>query len=866
MAITATVTGADGPLLKTVEAALAYWGNLIPTDASIEVLVDTALAAPGSLATARSATSVVIGQKTVTPAEVVGGNMLSVGTYDIVQSGAAYEWRTGTDPNGKDKPDILLSVNPNAALWHDPAINPLNPLNPASSPAIPADQYDAFSAIVGAIGAALGVEGLRDPATGAVAETAISRFDQHVTVIRDAPYFNGPNAVAVFGAPVPLTEGGLYSYVAGADPMNGVLASSLSPGRRVDVSPLDRAILRDTFLEATTSNQTFIGSERNETLAGGAGHDLVSGGGGDDSLLGGGGDDLLAGGAGNDSLSGDPIGETGTDILLGQDGDDRLLGGAGNDWLDGGVGSDVLFGETGRDTLIGGAGADLLYGDFYGDRNITTNSTITPPGTPTLNDDLLLGGAGDDTLHGGAGSDTLTGGAGSDHFRFTDVADSTPASRDVITDFRGYLKEIYDETGESRTITFHSVYGTAVQLLPGADLVDFRGPNAHTQRDLIDLSEIDANPLKSGKQVFTFIDQAGFSAPGQVRWREQGTSIIVEATVSQELTADLSIELQGVAGSYALTSHDFLLGIDPFAAQTPAAFKQASGGKAPNGITADLGAAMAWNGFGGAISLPPVSNLVGGNLDDRILGSQRSNALWGDDGDDTIQGLAGADTLTGGYGNDLLQGGDDADRLLGGPGNDALFGNAGADQLYGGRGDDVLFGGRDNDLLSGDVGSDVVVGDLGDDTVIGGGDSDALSGGDGNDLVFGNAGQDLLFGNAGSDILFGGGGDDTLFGGAGDDALFGDLGNDRLAGDLGNDTLTGGAGADVFVFSTGGGADRITDFNAADGDRIALAPSQAYGVTANGAGEAVIVFSDTHAVTLAGVRREQFSTGWIVFG
>ena len=235
-------------------------------------------------------------------------------------------------------------------------------------------------------------------------------------------------------------------------------------------------------------------------------------------------------------------------------------------------------------------------------------------------------------------------------------------------------------------------------------------------------------------------------------------------------------------------------------------------------------------------------------------------------GNNHFAGFGGSQTVFAGVGDDIVQGGDDGDILFGNAGNDTLFGNAGADQLYGGRGDDVLFGGRDNDLLSGDDGSDVVAGDAGDDTVIGGGDGDALSGGDGNDLVFGNAGQDLLFGNAGSDILFGGGGNDTLFGGAGDDALFGDLGNDRLAGDLGNDTLTGGAGADVFVFSTGGGADRITDFTAADGDRIGLAPGQTYGVTANGAGEAVIVFSDTHAVTLAGVRREQFSTGWIVFG
>jgi Ca2+-binding RTX toxin-like protein len=38
----------------------------------------------------------------------------------------------------------------------------------------------------------------------------------------------------------------------------------------------------------------------------------------------------------------------------------------------------------------------------------------------------------------------------------------------------------------------------------------------------------------------------------------------------------------------------------------------------------------------------------------------------------------------------------------------------------------------------------------------------------------------------------------------------------------GNDTLTGGAGADTFVFTTHGGLDTVTDFNAASGDRLDL--------------------------------------------
>lgn len=61
---------------------------------------------------------------------------------------------------------------------------------------------------------------------------------------------------------------------------------------------------------------------------------------------------------------------------------------------------------------------------------------------------------------------------------------------------------------------------------------------------------------------------------------------------------------------------------------------------------------------------------------------------------------------------------------------------------------------------------------------------------------------------------------DSLHGQETNDVISAGKGNDFLWGHGGNDTLTGGAGADVFVFSTGGGKDTITDFNPAEGDVI----------------------------------------------
>ncbi|QQG37445.1 MAG: type I secretion C-terminal target domain-containing protein [Micavibrio aeruginosavorus] len=53
------------------------------------------------------------------------------------------------------------------------------------------------------------------------------------------------------------------------------------------------------------------------------------------------------------------------------------------------------------------------------------------------------------------------------------------------------------------------------------------------------------------------------------------------------------------------------------------------------------------------------------------------------------------------------------------------------------------------------------------------------------------------------------------------DYLDGGNGNDLLIGGAGDDTLTGGNGADVFKFLSGAnGKDRVTDFDAREGDKI----------------------------------------------
>ncbi|WP_291240722.1 hypothetical protein [Gemmobacter sp.] len=123
-------------------------------------------------------------------------------------------------------------------------------------------------------------------------------------------------------------------------------------------------------------------------------------------------------------------------------------------------------------------------------------------------------------------------------------------------------------------------------------------------------------------------------------------------------------------------------------------------------------------------------------------------------------------------------------------------------------------------------------GGSGDDRLHGQAGADTLSGGSGRDMLTGDAGDDRLVGGGGGDWLSGGAGRDRLEGGAQSDALFGGTDGDRLTGGGGADRLSGETGADVFVFARGHGADTITDFRLADGDRLALASSLVGGLSA----------------------------------
>jgi Ca2+-binding RTX toxin-like protein len=220
--------------------------------------------------------------------------------------------------------------------------------------------------------------------------------------------------------------------------------------------------------------------------------------------------------------------------------------------------------------------------------------------------------------------------------------------------------------------------------------------------------------------------------------------------------------------------------------------------------------------------------------DGSLLASVVSD-IHGSAGGDTITGTAGAAIVDGGAGDDVIAGGDAANYLRGGDGADQVTGGAGFDDINGNQGDDTASGGA------------------GDDWVVGGKDDDRLSGDAGLDIVYGNLGNDTCDGGDGSDLVRGGQGNDVLTGGAG---------ADWLSGDKGDDTLTGGAGADVFHSFGDAGIDRVTDFNAAEGDRVMLDPGTAYTVSQAGA-DTVIAMTGGGQMVLVGVPLSSLPTGWI---
>lgn len=315
---------------------------------------------------------------------------------------------------------------------------------------------------------------------------------------------------------------------------------------------------------------------------------------------------------------------------------------------------------------------------------------------------------------------------------------------------------------------------------------------------------------------------------------------------------------------------------------------------ADSGVRVSLAteAPQAVGGGQGVDTILHFTGIIGSPFGDTLTaGAASQQKLYGEAGNDRLEAGPGGHELAGGAGDDTLVGGAGEDLAF--YSSDPAFGIAGAtgsitvdlriaepQDIGGGMGrdslisiegisasdfDDTLNGADSDNLLFGGAGRDSIAGQGGADAVFGGDGNDTVRGGDGDDRItdyIASTDNDDLHGNGGADTVIGGDGRDTIRGGQGDDSLAGQAGADFLAGDRGADTLSGGDGADIFHAWSEAGLDRVTDFNAAEGDRVFLEAGANPALSQVGA-DTVIDFGGGNRMVLVGVQLSSLPAGWI---
>ncbi len=437
-------------------------------------------------------------------------------------------------------------------------------------------------------------------------------------------------------------------------------------------------------------------------------------------------------------------------------------------------------------------------------------------------DDSLLGDSVTNALSGGTGRDTLDGGLANDTLRGQAGNDSLVGG-DGIGDWAGFTAAVTVDLGAG------TAFGEDADTLIGLENI----LTAASSDSL--LGDTGGNILNAGDGANTLSGAAG----------------------NDTLIAGSDID--SLAGG---------LGDDSLVGGGGGTADWAFYGDATGAVTVDLATSSA-SGAAGSDTLSGLERVIGGNLNDSLLGDASSNTLHGNAGDDDLDGRNGADSLFGDLGNDTLIGGLANDTLDGGPGNNLLLGGdetadwisyasagsnvtvdmllgtalvldradnfIGFENLQGGNFDDSLLGDSLSNILSGGNGRDTLDGGTANDTLRGEAGNDSLVGGDGADwagftarvtvdlgagTAFGEgadtlggienilaaASSDSILGDTGDNILNAGDGANTVSGAAGNDTLITGTGTDSLAGGIGDDSLSGGTGVDWAFYGDAGGA------------------------------------------------------------
>ena len=517
--------------------------------------------------------------------------------------------------------------------------------------------------------------------------------------------------------------------------------------------------------------------------------------------------------------------------LTGDAANNRLVSSAGNDILIGYAGDDVLDGNTGVDQMTGGFGDDSFYVDNIGDLVIEASGqgtdiifstvtyslavanrsveNLTLTGGDAINatgnnfNNVLTGNLNNNLLNGGVGADTLSGGFGNDTY----VVDN---AGDVVSDFGG-----------TDTVISSIAYVLAVDLenltLNGTAAVNGTG------------NALD-NILTGNAAINLLTGGTGNDSLNGGQGTDTLSGGLGNDTFVVDNSADVVTESSGQGTDLVLASATFTL-LTHVEALT---------------LTGSAGISGTGNGLNNSLTGNGGNNTLNGSLGaDTLIGGLGSDLYIVDNVGDVVTEVAGPGTDTVQSTVSFVLGANVENLTLAGAGNINGTGNTLANTLYGNGGNNVLSGGGGVDKLYGRGGNDTYIVDN-----AGVGVSEALNGGDagGADQVMSSISWTLgayienltLTGTA---VING-------VGNALANSLVGNTANNYLTGAAANDTLTGGGGYDTFVFGLGSGADIITDFTAAQNDRINI---HAYsGGVVDGGGVVISQVGDDVRVDLGG--------------
>ncbi|MEL6929863.1 MAG: spondin domain-containing protein, partial [Cyanobacteria bacterium J06600_6] len=505
------------------------------------------------------------------------------------------------------------------------------------------------------------------------------------------------------------------------------------------------------------------GSNDGDIIIGDRNGNLLEGLDGDDTIDGGGGTDTLDGGEGNDTNSFATIGapviaDLGTGSASYQPNENTVFENFSNfENLEGSLQNDQLFGDAGDNILSGNDGNDLLVGRGGGD--------------------LLEGGLGDDILRGGGGNDVTDGGEGIDTADFQDIGVGVTANLGA----ENALYVANNNVVQDRLINIENLTGSINNDILVGD---------------------DGNNLLAGNQGDDTL--AGGDGDDVIRGDEIGSGTAIRVTVTNTLEDGGTFQTPVWFGFH--DGETFDLFTEGEAAST--GLERLAEDGSVEGIAAEFLAQTGDNGIDGTV-------LGGTGVPGPIDPGESASFTLDVDPAQVGQGFFTWATM-----------------VI--PSNDAFLAvpdNALADPIFDQHGNfigPITIERRGSDVL--DAGTEVnteedaaFINQTARDTGI-----------DENGVVTSHPGFNGSVGNPNAtpvNVLGG-----TTAPGAVIDPLTGDFtadddlllrieieqvsvasgGDDLLNGGAGNDILTGGGGADLFAFSTGTGADTITDFEHID--------------------------------------------------